>query len=178
MVSPLLGNVCFASSYYRFCFTLRSFANIYSKTYQGVNDVEFARRLWGDMYFNNKTWVIVLWWHYLLVAGVARTATLFCVTTNLRLHDWRIVKIGHKRTAHRSSMCKVTDKMCTVNGINLYVYESIHLCSLYGYWFIPLCRAMIHCNVRLPKSKKNLRWAVFIAVVSLVICYCSTPESS
>ena len=33
MVSPLLGNVCFGSSYYRFCFTLNSFAKIYADTY-------------------------------------------------------------------------------------------------------------------------------------------------
>lgn len=59
MVSPLLGNVCFASSYYRFCFTLRSFAKVYSDIYGGgFNDAEFARRLWGDMYFNNKTSVV------------------------------------------------------------------------------------------------------------------------
>ncbi|BFY97191.1 hypothetical protein BsWGS_00231 [Bradybaena similaris] len=55
MVSPLLGNVCFASSYYRFCFTLKSFAKIYSDTYEGINEKEFARRLWGDLYFNSKT---------------------------------------------------------------------------------------------------------------------------
>lgn len=54
-VSPLLGNVCFASSYYRFCFTLGSFARIYGDTYGGINEKEFARRLWGDMYFNSKT---------------------------------------------------------------------------------------------------------------------------
>lgn len=54
-VSPLLGNVCFASSYYRFCFTLGSFAKIYSDSFGGINDKEFARRLWGDIYFNSKT---------------------------------------------------------------------------------------------------------------------------
>ena len=32
-ISPVLCNVCFASSYYRFCFTLRSFASIYSDMY-------------------------------------------------------------------------------------------------------------------------------------------------
>ncbi|KAE8750608.1 hypothetical protein FOCC_FOCC002588 [Frankliniella occidentalis] len=55
VVSPVLGNVCFASSQYGVCFTLKSFANIYAQTYPGVNMKEFARRLWGDMYFNNKT---------------------------------------------------------------------------------------------------------------------------
>lgn len=33
VVSPLLGNVCFASSQYSICFTLGSFAKIYSDTY-------------------------------------------------------------------------------------------------------------------------------------------------
>jgi len=55
MVSPILGNVCFASSQYGVCFTLKSFANIYAQTYPGVNYKELARRLWGDMYFNSKT---------------------------------------------------------------------------------------------------------------------------
>ncbi|CAF1196744.1 unnamed protein product [Rotaria sordida] len=32
-VSPLLNNVCFASSYYRFCFTLKSFAKVYADTH-------------------------------------------------------------------------------------------------------------------------------------------------
>lgn len=55
IVSPVLGNVCFASSAYAVCFTLKSFANIYAKVYGDVNVNEFARRLWGDIYFNSKT---------------------------------------------------------------------------------------------------------------------------
>lgn len=55
IVSPLLGNVCFASSQYAVCFTLKSFANIYSQTYGNININEFAKRLWGDIYFNSKT---------------------------------------------------------------------------------------------------------------------------
>lgn len=55
VISPVLGNVCFASSYFRFCFTLGSFAKIYSDTYGGINEKEFARRLWGDIYFNAAT---------------------------------------------------------------------------------------------------------------------------
>ncbi|XP_037094775.1 LOW QUALITY PROTEIN: 116 kDa U5 small nuclear ribonucleoprotein component-like [Pollicipes pollicipes] len=55
-VSPLLGNVCFASSQYSICFTLKSFATLYTKTYGSeVDAADFARRLWGDMYFNAKT---------------------------------------------------------------------------------------------------------------------------
>ncbi|KDR08844.1 116 kDa U5 small nuclear ribonucleoprotein component [Zootermopsis nevadensis] len=55
IVSPILGNVCFASSQYAVCFTLKSFANIYAQTYDGININEFSRRLWGDIYFNSKT---------------------------------------------------------------------------------------------------------------------------
>lgn len=51
-LSPIIGNVCFASSLYGLCFTLKSFAKLYG---DGVNTAEFARRLWGDMYFNAKT---------------------------------------------------------------------------------------------------------------------------
>ncbi|CAL1292395.1 unnamed protein product [Larinioides sclopetarius] len=54
-VSPLLGNVCFASSQYSLCFTLRSFANMYAQAYGGFNVDDFAKRLWGDVYFNSKT---------------------------------------------------------------------------------------------------------------------------
>ncbi|KAK2710270.1 hypothetical protein QYM36_013797, partial [Artemia franciscana] len=55
-VSPLLGNVCFASSQFQVCFTLKSFAKLYSETFGGdFNDYEFSRRLWGDIYFNSKT---------------------------------------------------------------------------------------------------------------------------
>ncbi|EDV27288.1 uncharacterized protein TRIADDRAFT_22861 [Trichoplax adhaerens] len=55
-ISPLLGNVCFASSLFRFSFTLRSFAKSYVDGY-GVNisPDDFAKKLWGDMYFNSKT---------------------------------------------------------------------------------------------------------------------------
>ncbi|XP_032891274.1 116 kDa U5 small nuclear ribonucleoprotein component [Amblyraja radiata] len=55
IVSPLLGNVCFASSQYSICFTLGSFAKIYADTYGDINFTEFAKRLWGDIYFNPKT---------------------------------------------------------------------------------------------------------------------------
>lgn len=54
-MSPILGNVCFASSLYGICFTLKSFAQLYADTYPDVNVTEFARRLWGDMYFNHKS---------------------------------------------------------------------------------------------------------------------------
>ena len=57
IVSPLVGNVCFASAQFSVCFTLKSFARMYSETYSfGAKDErEFARRLWGDIYYNGQT---------------------------------------------------------------------------------------------------------------------------
>jgi U5 small nuclear ribonucleoprotein component len=56
-MSPIIGNVCFASSQYSVCFTLKSFAHLYSQHYGGgFNPNEFAKRLWGDMYFNQSTY--------------------------------------------------------------------------------------------------------------------------
>ncbi|XP_028930870.1 116 kDa U5 small nuclear ribonucleoprotein component [Ornithorhynchus anatinus] len=55
VLSPLLGNVCFSSSQYSICFTLGSFAKIYADTFGDINYQEFAKRLWGDIYFNPKT---------------------------------------------------------------------------------------------------------------------------
>lgn len=53
VVSPLLGNVCFSSSQYGFCFTLHSFAKLYADSFGGgFSPAEFAKRLWGDIYFN------------------------------------------------------------------------------------------------------------------------------
>jgi len=54
-VSPELGNVCFASASMGWCFTLESFATIYQQTYGGFEASEFAKRLWGDIYFNAET---------------------------------------------------------------------------------------------------------------------------
>lgn len=51
-LSPELGNVCFASASAGWCFTLQSFAKIYSDSYGGINTEEFAKRLWGDIYFD------------------------------------------------------------------------------------------------------------------------------
>eukprot|EP00040_Diaphanoeca_grandis_P038596 m.256846 g.256846 ORF g.256846 m.256846 type:complete len:980 (+) comp34757_c0_seq1:238-3177(+) len=54
-ISPLKGNVCFASSQYGFCFTLHSFAKLYSDTYGGFPPDKFAERLWGEVYYHRKT---------------------------------------------------------------------------------------------------------------------------
>ncbi|KAI0249552.1 Calreticulin family-domain-containing protein [Lactifluus subvellereus] len=54
-LSPERGNVCFASTDMGWCFTLRSFAQMYAETYGTLDVVAFADRLWGDIYFNNNT---------------------------------------------------------------------------------------------------------------------------
>ncbi|KAF2070872.1 hypothetical protein CYY_007808 [Polysphondylium violaceum] len=55
-VSPELGNVLFASSEMGWCFTLQSFAKIYSESFGGGFNVgEFAKRLWGDLYYDTNT---------------------------------------------------------------------------------------------------------------------------
>lgn len=51
-LSPEKGNVLFACTSMGWCFTLQSFAKMYSDSYGGVNSEEFARRLWGDIYYN------------------------------------------------------------------------------------------------------------------------------
>eukprot|EP00922_Rhytidocystis_sp_ex-Travisia-forbesii_P033413 GHVS01049656.1.p1 GENE.GHVS01049656.1~~GHVS01049656.1.p1 ORF type:complete len:1006 (+),score=141.40 GHVS01049656.1:85-3102(+) len=53
-VSPLRGNVAFASGLNGFCFTLQSFAALYSDTYGSneVNSEQFAKCLWGDLYYH------------------------------------------------------------------------------------------------------------------------------
>ncbi|XP_041973849.1 116 kDa U5 small nuclear ribonucleoprotein component [Aricia agestis] len=57
--SPLLGNVCFASSLYDVCFTLESFAAMYAASARGegagLRASDMAAWLWGDVYFNAKT---------------------------------------------------------------------------------------------------------------------------
>uniref|UniRef100_A0A0N5AJ61 Tr-type G domain-containing protein n=1 Tax=Syphacia muris TaxID=451379 RepID=A0A0N5AJ61_9BILA len=54
-LSPLLGNVIFASSRYNICFSLDSFASIYAERYGSFDGAAFARHLWGDQYLDKKT---------------------------------------------------------------------------------------------------------------------------
>ncbi|PFH62636.1 hypothetical protein XA68_12710 [Ophiocordyceps unilateralis] len=51
-VSPEMGNVLFACTDLGWCFTLQSFAQMYADKYGGINAQDFAKRLWGDVYFN------------------------------------------------------------------------------------------------------------------------------
>ncbi|KAI9206814.1 P-loop containing nucleoside triphosphate hydrolase protein [Polychytrium aggregatum] len=51
-VSPELGNVCFASTQYGWCFSLKSFAKMYADNFESFDVDAFALRLWGDIYFD------------------------------------------------------------------------------------------------------------------------------
>jgi U5 small nuclear ribonucleoprotein component len=59
-LSPEKGNVLFACSSMGWCFTLQSFAKMYADNYPrtntsaGINAEEFAKRLWGDIFFNPR----------------------------------------------------------------------------------------------------------------------------
>ncbi|QSL64146.1 hypothetical protein MERGE_000301 [Pneumocystis wakefieldiae] len=54
-ISPEKGNVCFASTDMKWCFSLSSFAKMYADTYGAINVDEFSQRLWGDIYYNPKS---------------------------------------------------------------------------------------------------------------------------
>ncbi|KAJ2855194.1 hypothetical protein GGI22_004222 [Coemansia erecta] len=52
-VSPELGNVCFASATFGWCFSLESFARKYVAQWEmAVAPKELAKRLWGDIYYH------------------------------------------------------------------------------------------------------------------------------
>ncbi|WWC88772.1 uncharacterized protein L201_003685 [Kwoniella dendrophila CBS 6074] len=53
-LSPERGNVAFASTQMGWCFTLKSFASMYSDTFGSFNIDEFAMRLWGNIYFDSE----------------------------------------------------------------------------------------------------------------------------
>ena len=60
-LSPEKGNVLFACSSMGWCFTLQSFAKMYAENFPpktkgapGINVPEFARRLWGDIFYNPR----------------------------------------------------------------------------------------------------------------------------
>jgi U5 small nuclear ribonucleoprotein component len=59
-LSPEKGNVLFACSSMAWCFTLQSFAKMYSESYpvtkgnKGIDPQELARRLWGDVFYNPR----------------------------------------------------------------------------------------------------------------------------
>ncbi|KJE94786.1 elongation factor Tu GTP binding domain containing 2 [Capsaspora owczarzaki ATCC 30864] len=56
LVSPLRGNVMFASSRYGVLFTVQSFADLYAKLHgQGFDAKELAKRLWGNSFYDPAT---------------------------------------------------------------------------------------------------------------------------
>jgi len=56
-LSPERGNVCFASSAHGWCFSLQSFAKVYTDFHQqaGVSAKELSLRLWGDAWLDPQT---------------------------------------------------------------------------------------------------------------------------
>ncbi|KAI9783457.1 MAG: hypothetical protein M1816_001381 [Peltula sp. TS41687] len=54
-LSPEKGNVAFACTSMGWCFTLPSFAKMYADSYPGINTTEFGARLWGDIFFNQRS---------------------------------------------------------------------------------------------------------------------------
>lgn len=54
-VSPEKGNVAFASTQMGWCFTLKSFAKMYSDTYGAMDLDQFAARLWGNIYYHSES---------------------------------------------------------------------------------------------------------------------------
>lgn len=54
-LSPEKGNVAFACASMNWCFTLQSFAKMYADTYSKIDVSEFARRLWGDIFFGPRS---------------------------------------------------------------------------------------------------------------------------
>jgi U5 small nuclear ribonucleoprotein component len=54
-LSPEFGNVTFASTDMNWCFSIRSFAQMYADAYGSLDVDAFADRLWGDIYFNEET---------------------------------------------------------------------------------------------------------------------------
>ncbi|KAL1903240.1 hypothetical protein Sste5346_000525 [Sporothrix stenoceras] len=53
-VSPEKGNVLFACTEMKWCFTLPSFTKMYADSFGAMDTDEFAKRLWGDIFFNPK----------------------------------------------------------------------------------------------------------------------------
>ncbi|CAK5280364.1 unnamed protein product [Mycena citricolor] len=53
-LSPENGNVAFASTDMSWCFTLRSFAQMYADAYGSLDVRAFADRLWGDIWYSSE----------------------------------------------------------------------------------------------------------------------------
>lgn len=53
-VSPEKGNVVFACSTQRWSFSLLSFAKLYAAAYESFDFTQFAKRLWGEVFYNTE----------------------------------------------------------------------------------------------------------------------------
>ncbi|PWN23949.1 putative ribosomal elongation factor EF-2 [Microstroma glucosiphilum] len=54
-IGPERGNVVFASTQSGWSFTLRSFAKLYADSFGGIDVEAFAKRLWGNIYYNEES---------------------------------------------------------------------------------------------------------------------------
>mmetsp|Transcript_1942 Transcript_1942/g.4164 ORF Transcript_1942/g.4164 Transcript_1942/m.4164 type:complete len:992 (-) Transcript_1942:146-3121(-) len=54
-LTPEDGSVVFASALFNCCFSLRSYAEVYTDFYPGLDADAFARRMWGETYFHPQT---------------------------------------------------------------------------------------------------------------------------
>ena len=83
MVSPLLGNVCFASCYYRFSFTLLSFAKLYTDTYGTYDRTTITTAAWLSSVLH---WVLSHWAHFAMFRFTF-VYVLLCLTVYC-MHVW------------------------------------------------------------------------------------------
>ena len=83
-VSPARGNVCFASARNGWCFTLETFAKKYCDYYgNSVTVKAFARRLWGNFYFDTESRKFAKKAPH---SGVQRTFVHFCLSPLYKLY--------------------------------------------------------------------------------------------
>jgi 116 kDa U5 small nuclear ribonucleoprotein component len=54
-LGPEKVNIAFASTEMGWCFTLRSFAKLYSDTYGGIDIDQFSKRLWGNIFYSPES---------------------------------------------------------------------------------------------------------------------------
>jgi len=92
MVSPLLGNVCFASCYYRFSFTLLSFAKLYTDTYGTYDRTAITTAAWMSSVLQVISWSVEGAWSLMVdeermrlvgdcsVVGMSAVRSIQCLT--------------------------------------------------------------------------------------------------
>lgn len=94
-LSPEMGNVCFAAPQMNWCFTLRSFAQMYALHTDSDFDIDnFARRLWGDVYFDPESRTFKK-----QTGGLKRSFTYFILEPLYKLFGQVtiIIDVGYRR---------------------------------------------------------------------------------